>query len=30
MTTIGDLVHLVDVVTGSAAALTPVEDRSTT
>lgn len=27
MTTVGDVVHLVDVVTGSAATLTPVEDR---
>jgi len=27
MTTAGDLVHLVDVVTGSAATLTPVDDR---
>ncbi|MEU3529065.1 ATP-grasp peptide maturase system methyltransferase [Streptomyces sp. NPDC038707] len=27
MTTVGDVVHLVDVVTGSAASLTPGEDR---
>ncbi|XXZ53143.1 ATP-grasp peptide maturase system methyltransferase (plasmid) [Streptomyces cavourensis] len=27
MTTVGEVVHLVDVVTGSAATLTPVEDR---
>jgi hypothetical protein len=27
MTTVGDVVHLVDVVTGSAATLTPVEGR---